>query len=263
MRFASLGSGSHGNATLVEVGSTRLMIDCGFSCKETEKRLRQLEVEPDSIDAILVTHEHSDHISGVARYSRRHGTPVWMTPGTEAVHQGGKVAELNRFSSHASFSIGDIDIQPFPVPHDAREPCQFVFSSGQKRLGLLTDAGSITRHMVEALEGLDALILEFNHDAGMLEEGPYPPGLKARVGGDFGHLSNHQAADLLGRLDLHRLKLLVVHTLAKRTTTRIWRVSRSSVPLVAVRHASILPTSRSVSPGNLFKFQRLLPHQCT
>ena len=216
MRFASLGSGSHGNATLVEAGDTRLMIDCGFSCKETEKRLQQLEVAPDSIDAILVTHEHSDHIAGVARYSRRHGTPVWMTPGTEAMHQGGDVAEMNLFSSHQSFCIGDVTIQPFPVPHDAREPCQFVFSDGRHRLGLLTDTGSITRHMVEALEGVDALILEFNHDPDMLADGPYPPGLKARVGGDYGHLSNGQAADLLGRLDLGRLKLLVAAHLSEK-----------------------------------------------
>lgn len=216
MRFASLGSGSHGNATLVEAGGTRLMIDCGFSCKETEKRLQQLEVTPDGIDAILVTHEHSDHIAGVARYSRRHGTPVWMTPGTEAVHQGGDVAKMNLFSSHQPFRIGEITIQPFPVPHDAREPCQFVFSDGRHRLGLLTDTGSITRHMVEALEGLDALILEFNHDPDMLADGPYPPGLKARVGGDFGHLSNGQAADLLGRLDLRRLKLLVAAHLSEK-----------------------------------------------
>ncbi|TCK17418.1 phosphoribosyl 1,2-cyclic phosphodiesterase [Thiogranum longum] len=216
MRFASLGSGSHGNATLVEVRATCLMIDCGFSCKETEKRLQQLGISPDSIDAILVTHEHSDHISGVARYSRRHGTPVWMTSGTEAMHQGGEVAELNIFNSHQSFSIGDIEIQPFPVPHDAREPCQFVFSDGQYRLGLLTDTGSITRHMVEALEGLDALILEFNHDPDMLADGPYPLGLKARVSGDFGHLSNAQAADLLGRLDLGRLKQLVAAHLSEK-----------------------------------------------
>ncbi len=216
MRFASLGSGSHGNATIVEAGATRLMIDCGFSCKETEKRLQRLDITPDSIDAILVTHEHSDHISGVARYSRRHGTPVWMTPGTDAMHQGGEVAELNVFSSHQPFRLGDIEVQPFPVPHDAREPCQFVFSDGQYRLGLLTDVGSITRHMVEALDGLDALILEFNHDSDMLAAGPYPAGLKVRVGGDFGHLSNHQAAELLGRIDLCRLKLLVAAHLSEK-----------------------------------------------
>jgi len=216
MRFASLGSGSHGNATVVEAGATRLMIDFGFSCKETEKRLGRLDIAPDSIDAILVTHEHSDHISGVARYSRRFDTPVWMTPGTEAVHQGGEVAELNVFSSHQSFSIGDIEIQPFPVPHDAREPCQFVFSDGQHRLGLLTDVGSVTRHMIEALDGLDAFILEFNHDPDILAAGPYPPGLKARVGGNFGHLSNRQAVELLGRIDLCRLKLLVAAHLSEK-----------------------------------------------
>ena len=139
-----------------------------------------------------------------------------MTPGTEAMHQGGDVAELNIFNSHQPFCIGDVEIQPFPVPHDAREPCQFVFSDGLRRLGLLTDTGSVTRHMVEALDGLDALILEFNHDPGMLAEGPYPPGLKARVSGDFGHLSNAQAADLLGRLDLGRLKLLVAAHLSEK-----------------------------------------------
>ncbi len=216
MRFASLGSGSHGNATLVEAGATRLMIDCGFSCKETEKRLQRLDIAPHSIDAILVTHEHGDHISGVARYSRRFGTPVWMTSGTDAVHQGGQVAELNAFNSHQPFRIGDIEIQPFPVPHDAREPCQFVFSDGRRRLGLLTDVGSITSHMVEALDGLDALILEFNHDPDMLAAGPYPPSLKARVGGDFGHLSNQQAAELLGRIDLCQLQLLVAAHLSEK-----------------------------------------------
>jgi len=216
MRFASLGSGSRGNATVVEAGGTRLMVDCGFSCTETEKRLARLDIAPDSIDAILVTHEHSDHISGVARYSRRFGTSVWMTPGTGAVHQGGEVAQLNFFSSHQPFRIGDIAIDPFPVPHDAREPCQFVFSGGERRLGLLTDAGSVTRHMVEALDRLDALILEFNHDPDMLASGPYPPALKARVGGSYGHLSNGQAADLLEKLDLCRLKLLVAAHLSEK-----------------------------------------------
>ncbi len=216
MRFASLGSGSRGNATVVEAGATRLMIDCGFSCAETEKRLDRLEIEPESIDAILVTHEHSDHIAGVARFSRRFGTEVWMTHGTELMHQGGELAALRCFSSHQSFRIGDITVDPFPVPHDAREPCQFVFSRGESRLGLLTDAGSITRHMVEALDGLDALILEFNHDPQMLAEGPYPPSLKARVGGDYGHLSNSQAASLLEKLDLGRLKLLVAAHLSEK-----------------------------------------------
>jgi phosphoribosyl 1,2-cyclic phosphodiesterase len=216
MRFASLGSGSRGNATLVESGNTRVLIDCGFSVAETEKRLARLSLSGAEIDAILVTHEHSDHISGVARLSRRHRIPVWMTHGTEAVHRGGELAAWHCFSCHAAFSIGDLLVEPFPVPHDAREPAQFVFSDGQRRLGVLTDTGSITAHMVKALEGLDALFLECNHDPEMLANGPYPPRLRQRVGGDYGHLSNEQAAELLAKIDCSRLQHLVAGHLSEK-----------------------------------------------
>jgi phosphoribosyl 1,2-cyclic phosphodiesterase len=216
MRFASLGSGSKGNATLVEAGENRVLVDCGFSCAETEKRLARFALTPDQLDAILVTHEHSDHISGVARLSRRYGIPVWMTAGTEAVHKGGELAAWHCINSHEAFSIGDLAVHPFPVPHDAREPCQFVFSYGERRLGLLTDVGSITTHMVNALNDLDALILECNHDPGMLAQGPYPPSLKQRVGGPYGHLSNRQAAELLGKISTDRLQCLVAAHLSEK-----------------------------------------------
>ena len=216
MRFASLGSGSKGNATLVEVGATRILVDCGFSCVETEKRLARLSLEPGDLSAILVTHEHGDHISGVARLSRRYQLPVWMTAGTEAVHKGGEVAAWQCFNGHENFSIGELHIEPFPVPHDAREPCQFVFSDGERRLGLLTDVGSITSHIVQALLNLDAIILECNHDPDMLSNGPYPPVLKQRVGGPFGHLSNQQAAELLARIDTDHLQHLVIAHLSEK-----------------------------------------------
>ncbi|HHH43803.1 MAG TPA: MBL fold metallo-hydrolase [Gammaproteobacteria bacterium] len=216
MRFASLGSGSKGNATLVEAGDTRVLVDCGFSCIETERRLARLALEPGDLSAILVTHEHSDHISGVARLSRRYHLPVWMTAGTEAVHKGGEVHTWHCFTGHRGFAIGDLQVEPFPVPHDAREPCQFVFSDGRSRLGLLTDVGSITAHIVQALLGLDAIILECNHDPDMLANGPYPPSLRQRVGGPFGHLSNQQAADLLARIDTDRLQHLVVAHLSEK-----------------------------------------------
>ena len=216
MRFASLGSGSRGNATLVEAGATRVLLDCGFSCAETEKRLARLGLEARDVDAILVTHEHSDHISGVARFSRRFGIPVWMTAGTEAVHRGGGVAAWHCFSSHERFCIGGLEIAPYPVPHDAREPCQFVFSDGAVRLGVLTDAGSVTAHMVKALDSLDALILECNHDPELLACGPYPVRLQQRVGGRYGHLSNQQAADLLSQIATTRLQHLVAAHLSEK-----------------------------------------------
>jgi len=239
MRFASLGSGSKGNATLVEAGDTRLLIDCGFSCLEAEKRLAGLALQPGDVAAILVTHEHSDHISGVARFSRRYDIPVWMTAGTEAAHKGGKLAEWHCFNAHQRFEIGDVLIQPFPVPHDAREPSQFVFSDGVRRLGLLTDTGSVTPHIVRALDQLDALILECNHDPELLAGGSYPWHLKQRVGGPLGHLSNQQAADLLTKIDTSRLQHLVAaHLSENNNRPHLVRGLLSAVP--ACRHAEIM-----------------------
>lgn len=216
MRFASLGSGSKGNATLVEAGATRVLIDCGFSCAEAEKRLARLSLTPADLDAILVTHEHSDHIAGVARLSRRHGLPVYMTAGTEAVHRGGELAAWHCINSHRRFSIGELRVEPFPVPHDAREPCQFVFSDGRRRLGLLTDTGSLTAHLLQVLDGLDGLILECNHDPDMLAAGPYPPSLKQRVGGPYGHLSNQQAVDIIKNISTDRMQHLVAAHISEK-----------------------------------------------
>lgn len=216
MRFASLGSGSKGNATVVEAGATRVLVDCGFSCAEAEKRLARLSLSPADLDAILVTHEHSDHIAGVARLSRRHGLSVWMTAGTEAEHRGGELAGYRCINSHSAFRIGALEVQPFPVPHDAREPCQFVFSDGRSRLGLLTDIGSATLHCLQALDNLDALILECNHDPGLLASGPYPPSLKQRVGGPYGHLSNQQAADIIKNINTDRLQHLVAAHISEK-----------------------------------------------
>ncbi len=139
MRFASLGSGSRGNATLVEAGKTLVMVDCGFSCAEVERRMARLERLPEDLAGILVTHEHADHISGVGRLARKYKLPVWMTPGTSAMQKDPDGVQVEWFNGHQPFLIGDLEIHPFPVPHDAREPCQFRFSDGTRQLGLLTD----------------------------------------------------------------------------------------------------------------------------
>lgn len=200
MRFASLGSGSRGNALLVESGTTRLLVDCGFSTREACARLERLGIAGDDISAVLVTHEHNDHAGGVGPLARRFGATVWMTPGTFAACRDTDLPRIELFNSHEPFAVGDLEVWPYPVPHDAREPTQFVFSDGALRLGLLTDAGRPTQHIEQQLGELDALVLECNHDEQMLAEGPYPPRLKARVGGDLGHLSNDQAGALLARL---------------------------------------------------------------
>jgi len=219
VRFASLGSGSKGNATLISNNATCLLVDNGFSIKETEGRLARLGLEADRLTAILVTHEHGDHIRGVGPLARKYGIPVWTTRGT-ASHPGlGELPVLHYIDVHQSLALDDIEVQPFPVPHDAREPCQFAFGDGAKRLGILTDTGSTTTHIVEQLSGCDALMLECNHDTAMLMNGSYPDSLKARIGGRFGHLSNEQAAELLAQLDTQRLQHLVAAHLSEQNNT--------------------------------------------
>ena len=216
MRFASLGSGSRGNATLVEADTTLVMIDCGFSCRETERRLSQLGRTPADLDAILVTHEHGDHVRGVPLLARKYNLPVWMTRGTQRMLRDDKLPCVHHFDGHTRFSIGSLQVQPFTVPHDACEPCQFALEYGELRFGVLTDTGRTTPHILECLDGCDALLLECNHDVDMLADGPYPDALKARVGGTLGHLSNAQAGALLAQLDTSRLQHLVAAHLSDK-----------------------------------------------
>ena len=219
MRFASLGSGSRGNATLVQSDTTTILVDCGFSLKETLSRLQRLQVTPERLDAILVTHEHTDHCSGVGRLSRRFDIPVYMSRGTHASGRCDDVSLLEYFHSEAPFEIGDIRVEPIAVPHDAREPCQFVLCHGALRLGILTDLGSITSAVVAHYRDCGALLLECNHDTGMLWEGPYPPSLKKRVGGDWGHLNNEQAAQLLLEIGTSGLQHLVVAHISEKNNS--------------------------------------------
>jgi len=219
MRFASLGSGSRGNATLVEAGATLVMIDCGFSCRETERRLARLGRTPQDLSALLVTHEHGDHLRGIVPLARKHNLPVWLTRGTCQMLQDDKRPALHYFDGHSSFTIGDLQIRPFTVPHDAREPCQFTFEDGSRRFGMLTDTGRITPHIVDCLGGCDALLLECNHDADMLAQGPYSTALKHRVGGPLGHLSNAQAGALLAQLDSSRLQHVVAAHISDKNNT--------------------------------------------
>ena len=218
MRFACLGSGSEGNALIVQHLGTTLMLDCGFGLAETESRLQRLGLAPADLDAIVVTHEHSDHVGGVARFAKKHRVDVWLTHGTSRyLAPQSLLGENYHFiDSHAVFAVGDLQVQPFLVPHDAAEPVQFVFSDGAVRLGVLTDTGCSTLHIEAALSGCDALVLECNHDLDMLMNGPYPAGLKQRVSGRFGHLDNAAAAALLGRLERGRLKHVIAAHLSKQ-----------------------------------------------
>jgi len=184
-------------------------------------RLERLDREAGRLAAILITHEHGDHARGVASCARQFDLPVYMTAGTYTAlkNQLDGIPNIQLITPHERFAIGDITVQPFPVPHDAREPCQFVFSNGESRMGFLTDIGSITPHVVEVLSGCDALVLECNHDLRMLRDGPYSPSLKARVGGDLGHLDNATASNLLEQVVSPRLRYVAAAHLSETNNT--------------------------------------------
>lgn len=218
MRFASLGSGSRGNALVVESGGTRVLLDCGFSVRETVRRLERLSVEPASIAAILVTHEHSDHIAGAFKFARRYTIPLWLTHGTLAASPVGDSEQIrvHLIDGHGRYSLGDLEILPYTVPHDAREPVQYVLSDGARRLGVLTDCGCLTPHVIEMLDACNALVLECNHDAEMLARSDYPASLKRRIAGRLGHLDNVTAASLLQQIDARRLQHVVAAHLSEQ-----------------------------------------------
>jgi phosphoribosyl 1,2-cyclic phosphodiesterase len=202
IRFCSLGSGSGGNATLVEgsagITTTRVLVDCGFTLREFRLRLARTGLAPDDITAIFVTHEHGDHIGCAVALAKRHRIPLWMSRGTwRAIGHPALPGLLNFARDGQDIAIGDLLLSPYTVPHDAQEPLQPCFSDGAARLGVLTDAGSITAHLLASLQGCHALLLETNHDLEMLARSRYPASLKARIGGRFGHLSNDTAAQVL------------------------------------------------------------------
>jgi phosphoribosyl 1,2-cyclic phosphodiesterase len=224
MRFASLGSGSEGNALVVQAGNTCLMLDCGFGHAETVRRLARLDLAPATIDGIVVTHEHDDHVGGVPRFARKHAIPVYLTHGTlmAAGISRFEGVTVNIIDSHAPVPLDDIELRPFPVPHDAREPTQFVFGDGDKSLGVLTDTGISTAHIEAMLAAVDALVLECNHDRGLLMNSVYPPMLKQRIAGRLGHLDNQSASAILRAVlasKRGRLQHVIAAHLSKQNNT--------------------------------------------
>lgn len=221
MRFASLGSGSEGNGLVVEAGASRLLLDCGFAPREAMRRLARIGVDPADLAGILVTHEHSDHIGGVFSFALRFGLPVWITHGTfaamrEEAPDAGASVDVTLIRGEAQFAVRDLQVVPFTVPHDAREPVQYVVSDGTRRLGVLTDTGCSTAHVEEMLSGCEALVLEANHDLDMLRRGDYPPALQARIAGPYGHLDNATAGEILSAIDRSRLQHVVAAHLSKK-----------------------------------------------
>ena len=219
LHVAALGSGSAGNSLLVRTAETLLLVDCGFTLKEARRRMAGLGIRPERLDGILVTHEHGDHLKGVGPMSRKFDVPVWLTHGTWRGARDRRFAGTRLFDAHAPFSIGDIEIDPFPTPHDAAESCQFTFAAGGARFANLTDLGAATPHVRGKVAGVDGLVIECNYCPTMLREGPYPPMLQERIRSDWGHLGNDQAGEMLAGLDHPGLRWILLGHLSEHNNT--------------------------------------------
>jgi len=240
LRVCSLGSGSSGNGLVVEARDglqvNRALIDCGFNVRELRRRLQRAGLDIDALDAVFVTHEHSDHVGGVVALARRHGIPVYCTAGTAAaagidageyrasglrpaaracLGRPGAALRWHCIGAGEIVAVGALSVLAYDVPHDASEPVQFTFSDGARRAGLLTDSGDCSDVIATVLSGLHALVLECNHDEAMLRNGPYPAFLKTRILGARGHLSNRQAAGILQRVDCSQLAWIAAAHLSK------------------------------------------------
>lgn len=212
------------------------MLDCGFGIRETERRLARIGLAPQDLTGIVVTHEHQDHVGGVFKLARRYGIPVWLSFGTcQAVGDARSGVAWHLCRDGETIMIGSLELTPYTVPHDAREPVQYVFSNGRSRLGVLTDAGQSTPHLVQALAACDALVIECNHDRDMLANSTYPASLRTRIGGAYGHLSNDTAAEILLALDKSRLKTVIGAHLSRQNNT-------SELALAALLRAVDSPT---------------------
>ncbi len=220
MRLCSIASGSSGNCIYVGSDTTHILIDAGISGKRTEVGLASLELTGNDLDGIFITHEHSDHIGGLRVLARRYGMPIYATRGTIAAilarSQGDIDEELFReIKADEKITIKDITCNPMRISHDAADPVAYRIHYGNKKVGIITDLGCYNDYIVESLRGMDALLLEANHDVRMLQVGPYPYYLKQRILGERGHLSNELAGQLLSRLMHDKLQTVVLGHLSK------------------------------------------------
>ena len=219
LEIASLGSGSSGNATLVRSANTTLLVDCGFTLKESLKRMATLGVAPSDLTAVLISHEHSDHIKGIGPLSRKFGVPIYLTHGTFGRLRDNRLINYELFHAHAPFMLGDIEVDPFPTPHDAAESCQFVLRNQGVSFVVATDMGVCTPFILDKLAGVNAILIECNYDDEMLRKGPYPPSLQHRIRSNFGHLGNVQAGPVLRAIDHPALQTILLGHLSEKNNT--------------------------------------------
>ncbi|PID77037.1 MAG: MBL fold metallo-hydrolase [Deltaproteobacteria bacterium] len=217
MNFSVLGSGSGGNSVYADTGETAILIDCGFSGKEITCRLESIGKNAERLAAIIITHEHIDHIAGAGVMARKYDLPVYANAGTflGAAKKIGKLPKPIEFETGTAFTIGDLDIRSFRISHDTADPVGFILKSHNSALGYCTDTGKATHLMAQRLKECNGLILEFNHDPEMLKNGPYPLALQQRVRSEHGHLSNQEATDFLDIIHHGKMKHVVLAHLSE------------------------------------------------
>lgn len=221
MRLCSIASGSSGNCIYVGSDTTHLLVDVGISGKRAETGLRSLDISPNDLDGILITHEHSDHIAGIGVMARKYDIPIYATAGTiKAIQNAASLGKIDEalfieVQEDSKFTIKDIVVNPMKISHDAAQPVAYRFGYGNRKAAICTDLGVFNEYTVEALRGMDALLIEANHDVNMLQVGPYPYYLKQRILGDRGHLSNENSGKLLSRILHDNLKTIILGHLSK------------------------------------------------
>ena len=244
LRFKSLGSGSTGNAAVVESHDdkpSRLLIDCGFGLRHLLARLDSAGLRGNDIDAIFITHEHGDHIGCAAAFAERYRIPLWMSAGTHAAIGSPPLDGLLRIARDGEeITLGQMTVLPFTVPHDAKEPLQLTCTRGSVKLGVLTDLGHATSHVLSHLEACSTLLLEFNHDADLLAASGYPDFLKRRVGGPYGHLSNDSAAQIAKEVGHSGLKTIVAAHLSLQNNSPALTLASLSQAAVVVTNELVI-----------------------
>lgn len=221
MRLCSIASGSSGNCIYVGSDTTHILVDAGISGKRTAEGLSRLEVKAEELDGIFVTHEHADHISGLGVMARKYGIPIYGTAGTlKAVRDTSGVGKIDEclfqeIEADEKIVVKDLTVNPMRTSHDAAEPVAYRISHGKKKLGIITDLGCYNDYTVECLKGMNALLLEANHDVNMLQVGPYPYYLKKRILGERGHLSNELSGQLLCRVLNDNMQTIILGHLSK------------------------------------------------
>lgn len=250
LQFKSLGSGSTGNATLVVAhhpsGATRLLVDCGLGIKQLDERLALAGLSANQLDGIFITHEHADHIGCARALALRERIPVWMSRGTHAALESPDFDGLLQVASDGvAIDINGLQILPFTVPHDAREPLQLVCRHGTSKLGLVTDLGHSSSHVMQHLNGCTSMLLEFNHDTNLLAQSTYPAFLRQRIGGDYGHLSNNAAAAMVHSLLAHGLqRLAAAHLSRQNNRPELVRQSLQTLPGIGALDIHIADEAR-------------------